>query len=140
MTTTTRINTDIWVSATWEEYLKNIENPIYQKAKGYYYRDEYRIEMTPIGNDHSQDHSIINHAIYLYATLKSIALNGKDNCSYRKPSVVEIQPDLSYYVGEDANAIPWGTGIVNLDEYPAPNLAIDLNVRTCYSLLAQNLI
>ncbi len=126
MTTTTKLTTDTWVSATWEEYLQNIENPVYQKAKGYYYKGEYRIEMTPIGNDHSQDHYIINYAIYLYATLKNIPLNGKDNCSYRQTGVIEIQPDLSCYVGENANAIPWGTGIVNLDEYPAPNLVIEV--------------
>ncbi|MDJ0689943.1 MAG: Uma2 family endonuclease [Xenococcaceae cyanobacterium MO_188.B32] len=126
MTTITKVITDTWVSATWEEYLQNIENPIYKKAKGYYYKDEYRIEMTPIGNDHSKDHSLINYGIHLYAALRSIPLNITDNCSYRKPGVVEIQPDLSCYVDENANAIPWGTGIVNLDKYPAPNLVIEV--------------
>jgi hypothetical protein len=73
-----------WVIGTWAEYLKNIENPAHVKAKGYYYNGKYRIEMTPIGNEHSQDHSIINHAVYLYATLRNIPLTGKDNCSYRQ--------------------------------------------------------
>jgi Uma2 family endonuclease len=126
-TSSTKSIIDIWVSATWDEYLKNIENSIYEKAKGYYYNGQYRIEMTPIGNDHSQDHSIINYAIYLYAILKNIQLNGKDNCSYRKPGVIEVQPDLSFYVGENANAIPWGIGIVNLEEYPSPNLVIEVS-------------
>ncbi len=123
--TTSKINT--WVSANWDEYLENINNPIYEKAKGYYHKGEYRIEMTPIGNDHSQDHSIINHAIYLYATLKGIPLNGKDNCSYRKPGIFEIQPDLSCYIKDNANAIPWGTGIVDLSQYPAPDLVIEVS-------------
>ena len=126
MTTTTKLITDNWVSATWEEYLQNLENPAYRQAKGYYYKGEYRIEMTPIGNDHSRDHSIINYGIHLYAALKNIPLNITDNCSYRQPDVIEIQPDLSCYVGDNANAIPWGTGIVNLDEYPAPNLVIEV--------------
>ncbi|MGV2829552.1 hypothetical protein [Myxosarcina sp. GI1(2024)] len=65
----TKLIIDTWVSATWDEYLQHIERPDCQKAKGYYYDGRYRIEMTLIGNDHSQDHSIINHAIYLYATL-----------------------------------------------------------------------
>jgi Uma2 family endonuclease len=116
-----------WVSATWTEYLKNIENPAHAKAKGYYHNGKYRIEMTPIGNEHSQDHSIINHAVYLYATLRNIPLTGKDNCSYREVSLKEFQPDLSYYVGSNANAIPWGVGIVNLIEYPVPDLVIEIS-------------
>lgn len=116
-----------WVSATWDEYLEKIENPIHDKAKGYYYNSEYRIEMTPIGNDHSRDHAVINHAIYLFATFNNIALNIQDNCSYRKPKVFEIQPDLSCYVGDNANIIPYGTGIVDLDRYPAPDLVIEVS-------------
>ncbi|HHP7229758.1 MAG TPA: Uma2 family endonuclease [Xenococcaceae cyanobacterium] len=127
MTTTfIKENINTWIAASWNEYLQNIENPIYQKAKGYYYNQKYRIEMTPIGNDHSQDHSIVNHAIYLYATLKNIPLNGKDNCSYRQPEIWEIQPDLSYYIGDNANSIPWGTGIVDLNQYPTPDLVIEV--------------
>ncbi len=113
--TSARSTTDIWVTASWNEYLQNIEKAIDNKTKSYYYNGKYRIEMTPIGNEHSQDHFIINYAIYLYATLKSIKLNGKDNCSYRQPGKLEIQPDLSCYVGENANAIPWGTGIVDFE-------------------------
>ncbi|MEM8674285.1 MAG: Uma2 family endonuclease [Cyanobacteria bacterium P01_G01_bin.67] len=118
---------DIWVNATWDEFIKNIEHPACQSAKGYFYQDKYRIEMTPIGNEHSQDHFIINHAIYLYATLKGIPLTGKDNCSYRQVGLREFQPDLSCYVGDNVNAVPWGVGIVNLDEYPVPDLVIEIS-------------
>ncbi|MEY2833282.1 MAG: hypothetical protein RLZZ574_2541 [Cyanobacteriota bacterium] len=118
--------TNTWVIATWDEFLKNIENPAHVKAKGYYYDGKYRIEMTPIGNEHSQDHSIINHAIYLYATLRNIPLTGKDNCSYRQVGLKEFQPDLSYYVGNNANAIPWAVGVVDLNEYPVPDLVIEV--------------
>jgi Uma2 family endonuclease len=114
VTTSTRSIEDTWVSATWDEYVQIIENPIYQKAKGYYHNGQYRIEMTPIGN------SIINYAIYLYATLKNIQLNGRDNCSYRKADLIELQPDLSFYVGENANAIDYGMGIIDLERYPSP--------------------
>jgi Uma2 family endonuclease len=118
------INT--WAIATWDEFLKNIENPAHVKAKGYYHNGKYRIEMTPIGNEHSQDHSIINHVVYLYATLRNIPLTGKDNCSYRQVGLKEFQPDLSYYVGNNANAIPWGVGVVDLNEYPVPDLVIEV--------------
>ena len=125
--TTKKLTTDTWVSATWDEYLEQIDRPDYEKAKGYYYNGKYRIEMTPIGNEHSQDHSIINHAVYLYATVKGIPLTGKDNCSYRKFDLKEFQPDLSCYVGDKASVIPWGVGVVNLDKYPAPDLVIEVS-------------
>ena len=97
---------DTWLVASWDEYLAKITEPIYQTAKGYYYAGQSRIEMTTIGNEHSQDHAIINHAIYLYATLKGIPLTGKDNCSYRCTGSSEFQPDLSYYVQANADAVP----------------------------------
>jgi Uma2 family endonuclease len=118
---------DTWAIANWDEYIKNIEHPACQSSKGYYYQGKYRIEMTPIGNEHSQDHFMIGHAIYLYASLKSIPLTGKDNCSYRQARLREFQPDLSCYIGNNANAIPWGVGIVNLDEYPVPDLVIEVS-------------
>ena len=127
VTTSRKLITDAWVTATWNEYLEDIEQPDYKKAKGYYHDGKYRIEMTPIGNEHSQDHSIINHAVYLYTTLKNIPLTGKDNCSYRQIGLGEFQPDLSCYVGDNANAIPWGVGVVSLDEYPAPDLVIEVS-------------
>ena len=124
---TEQFKVDSWVIATWDEYIENIEHPACKSAKGYYHAGKYRIEMTPIGNEHSQDHSIINHAIYLYATLKGIPLTGKDNCSYRQASLREFQPDLSYYAKDNANAVPWGVGIINLDEYPVPDLVIEIS-------------
>ena len=124
--TTKQLVTNTWAIATWDEFLKNLENPAHVKAKGYYQNGKYRIEMTPIGNEHSQDHSIINHVVYLYATLRNILLTGKDNCSYRQVGLKEFQPDLSYYVGNNANAIPWGVGVVDLNEYPVPDLVIEI--------------
>ncbi|NEO27851.1 MAG: Uma2 family endonuclease, partial [Kamptonema sp. SIO4C4] len=48
------------------------------------------------------------------------------NCTFRKPNVLEAQPDLSYYIGETANAIPHDTSIINLEQFPPPNLAIEI--------------
>jgi Uma2 family endonuclease len=121
-----KLPTDTWVPATWDEYVRSIEDPDRIKAKGYYYHGKLRIEMVPIGNDHASDHTIIILAIHLFAGIKGIDLNGKDNCTYRKTGIRECQPDVSYYVGANANAIPWGTGIIDLDLYPAPNLVIEV--------------
>jgi Uma2 family endonuclease len=122
----TKIPSDTWVVATWEEYIQTIENPSYEKAKGYYYHGHMRIEMPPVGNDHASDHSIIIYAVNLYASIKGIDLNGKDNCTYRKTGSDEAQPDASFYIGENADVIPYGTSIINLDNYPPPDLVIEV--------------
>ena len=126
ITTQSKITTDTWIAITWENYLQLCDDPAYEKAKFYYYNRQARIEMTPIGNDHSRDHGIIGHAIYLYAGLRNIPLNGNDNCSYRKVGVTEAQPDLSFYVGNNADIIPYGTGVIDLTIYPSPNLVIEV--------------
>jgi Uma2 family endonuclease len=60
-----KLPTDTWVNATWDEYIKAISNPIYEKAKGYYYNGRMRLEMSPLGNPHSRDHFIVIAAIAL---------------------------------------------------------------------------
>jgi Uma2 family endonuclease len=122
----TKIATDTWVTATWDEYIQIIENPAYQKAKSYYHDGRMRIEMPPVGNDHASDHTIIIFAVNLFASIKGIALNGKDNCTYRKTGFDDSQPDVSYYIGSSADAVPYGTSIINLDIYPPPSLVIEV--------------
>ena len=118
--------TDSWVLATWDDYINQLNDPIYQQAKGYYYKGHMRIEMSPVSFDHGQDHVIIIFAVNLFVALKQIPATGLDTTTFRKIGVRECQPDVAYYLGESAKAIPSGTGIVNLDQYPAPNLVIEI--------------
>ncbi|MBD2102054.1 Uma2 family endonuclease [Leptolyngbya sp. FACHB-261] len=122
----TPISTEEWLPATWQDYLAILAAPTYQNAKTYYYNDRLRIEMAPVGYDHSSDNNVISFAISLFASLKGIPLNGLINCSFRKPEIHECQPDLAYYLGESAQAIPRGTGIVDLGRYTPPQLAIEI--------------
>ncbi|MHC5597228.1 MAG: Uma2 family endonuclease [Nostoc sp.] len=122
----TQLATDIWIAATWDEYIQVIENPASEKAKGYYHNGHMRIEMPPVGNDHASDHITIIFAVNLFASIKGITLNGKDNCTYRKIGFKEAQPDVSYYIGENADVIPYGTSIISLDIYPPPDLVIEV--------------
>lgn len=120
------LKTETWIDGSWEDYLKTLESIPDEKGKSYYYHQQYRLEMTPLGSDHSKDHGIISYSIYLFSTLKEIELNGHDNCTFRKQKFREAQPDLAFYIGDNTNSIPWGTSIVNLDQYPAPNLVIEI--------------
>jgi len=38
----------------------------------------------------------------------------------------EAQPDASYYIGENADIVPWGTSIIDLDIYSPPDLVIEV--------------
>jgi Uma2 family endonuclease len=122
----TQLKTDTWIVMPWQQYLEVIEDPIYQKAKGYYYRGNLRIEMLPVSFDHSKDHILFIVATGLYAALKQIPINSLDTCSFRKSGLRECQPDIACYVKDKAQAIPAGTGIVNLDQYPPPDLVIEI--------------
>ena len=120
------IATDTWVIASWNEYIQMIEAPRLEKAKGYYDNGRMKIEMPPVGNDHASDHTIIIFAVNLFASIKGIPLNGKDNCTYRKTGIQEVQPDVSYYIGENADVVPYGTSIIDLNIYLRPDLAIEV--------------
>jgi Uma2 family endonuclease len=123
---TTILQTDTWVKASWDKYLSQVEQSGYEKAKGYYFDGWMRIEMLPVGFDHSTDHGLLALAIGLYGVLKGIPFRVLDNCSFRKTGQSEFQPDLSYYVGDRAQLIPHGTNIVNLDRYAPPDLVVEI--------------
>ncbi|NDJ20639.1 Uma2 family endonuclease [Nostoc sp. B(2019)] len=122
----TKLPTDSWTVATWDEYIQVVENPAYEKAKGYYHNGRMRIEMPPIGNDHASDHTIITFAVNLFCSIKDILVKGLTNCTYRKTGFNEAQPDISYYIGDNADVIPYGTSIISLDIYPPPTLVIEI--------------
>lgn len=126
--------TDTWIKATWDEYLQVIDDPAYEKAKGYYYNGRMRIEMAALGNPHSRDHYIVIAGVALFASVKGIDVDGHDNCTYRKTGSAEIQPDVSFYFGSNSEAIPWDATIISLDDYPPPDLVIEV----AYSSLADD--
>ncbi|MDR9403306.1 MAG: Uma2 family endonuclease [Halothece sp. Uz-M2-17] len=122
----TKIPTDTWITGSWDNYLQVLADLTDEKAKSYYYNHQMRIEISPVGNDHVSDHNIVIYAVNLFAAIHNIDLNGKDNCTYRKTGVREAQPDVSFYIAETAETIPWGTGIVDLEQYPPQTLVIEV--------------
>jgi Uma2 family endonuclease len=121
-----KVLTDTWVKATWEDFIRLVENPMYAKAKGYYFNGQMRVETVGTGPDHAADNGIVHVGIVLFCALKGIPIKGLINCSYRKTGVREAQPDISYYVGDRTPLAPQGSSIVNLDEVPPPDLAIEI--------------
>lgn len=122
-----QISIETWQFASWDEFVTIADDPASSKLKGYYYQSRMRFEPMSTGSDHSKDHTTIILSVGLYAAIKGIAINGHDGCSYRRAGSDEFQPDISYYIGENANAIPWGTRVVDLNVYPLPNLVIEIS-------------
>lgn len=121
---------DTWVAASWDEYIQTIEDPACETARGYYYQGHMRLEMLPVGHDHSKDDGTISLAVNLFGIAKAIPLKILPNCSYRKVGVGECQPDVSYYVGDRAQLIPQGTSVIDLNRFPAPDLVIEVAATT----------
>lgn len=123
--------TDTWIPVTWANYLTVSEDPACENTKGYYHNGQMRIEsMAALGNPHSRDHYIVLAAISIFASLRSLDLDGHDNCSYRKAGYSEVQPDASFYLGANAEVIPWDTTVIDLTIYPPPDLVIEVAVSS----------
>jgi len=123
----TQIPLDRWLPATWDEFVKLADDPASGKLKSYYYRSQMRFEPMSTGSDHSNDHALILFAVSFFAAQHGIPMTAKDGCSYRKAEFIEFQPDASYYIGKNAEAIPWGTRVVDLNIYPCPDLVIGIS-------------
>lgn len=124
--TQTKLPTEEWVTATWDEYIQVSGDPQLEKAKCYYYSGQLRIEMTPQGYDHSYDNFSIGAAIALFSGFRVIPISAVTNCSFRKANEAEAQPDLAFYIGDKAEIIPPNSSVVDLDVYPPPDLVIEI--------------
>ncbi|NMF58269.1 Uma2 family endonuclease [Pseudanabaena yagii] len=123
----TKTPLDTWLAVPWEEFVNIADAPDSNKLKSYYYNGKMRLENMSTGSDHSNDHALIMFAIAFFSAHQRIPMTAKDGCSYRKSGHTEFQPDASYYVGDKADVIPWGTRIIDLEQYPLPDLVIEIS-------------
>lgn len=124
------LETDIWVKASWEEFLALAENPDYEKGRFYYDKGDFRIEMSPIGSSHSQDNNVISNVVSLYATVKNIRIKGLINGSFRKPGIREFQPDLAFYIGSEFRFPPRTNSPIDLQEFEPPTLVVEFGATS----------
>ncbi|MGQ9870113.1 Uma2 family endonuclease [Leptodesmis sp.] len=130
MVATQEMITDSWVRASWEEFLVQAERPEYEQARCYYDNGCMRIETMPVGSGHSQDNTVLAQTVSLYGTVKNIRIKGFTNGSFRKRGVRECQPDLAFYVGADFQIPPKTSQPVDVDQFGAPHLAIEIASTT----------
>ena len=124
------LETDIWVKASWSEFLALAENPNYEKGQFYYYRGYMRSEMSPVGPLHARENSIVSSVVKLFATLRNIRIVELINASFRKPGAGEFQPDLSYYIGSDFQLPPRTNTPINLNEFQPPKLIVEIGATS----------
>ncbi|MER3477498.1 MAG: hypothetical protein C4287_14675 [Leptolyngbya sp. ERB_1_2] len=123
----TQVPADTWIPATWDEFIQASNDPSHGQVKAYYHNGQMRLEsMAALGNPHSRDHFTLIGAVFLFASLRDIDIDGHDNCTYRKTGYLEVQPDTSLYIGANVEAIPWEAKIIDLDIYPPPDLVIEV--------------
>lgn len=119
-----------WTPTEWDEFIQLTAQPAYQQCKAYYHRRQMRIEAMPTGSDHAEAHSLLILLVGLYCMMKGIPVRSRDACTYRKTGVEEFQPDISYHVGDNANTIPKGTRLVDLEAYPQPDVVVEVSDTT----------
>jgi Uma2 family endonuclease len=126
-----------WVSATWDEFVEVSNRPEFEKAKGYYFDGKMRIETCDswvedmgVSPNHALDNTILMFAINLFCMVHGIPLDGLTNGTYRRSDHKEVQPDISYYVGDRVELTPRGNNLMNLDESPLPDLSIEIAVSS----------
>lgn len=130
VTSNPNLVTDVWVKASWEEFVASAERPDLEKARFYYDRSEMRIEMAAVGAVHGRDNSIVSNVVSLFATVKNLRIVEYTNASFRKVGVRECQPDSAFYIGSDFRLPPRTNTPINVDEFGAPSLAIEVASTT----------
>ncbi|MEM6716252.1 MAG: Uma2 family endonuclease [Cyanobacteria bacterium P01_D01_bin.6] len=123
-------HTDIWVTATWPQFLATVDSETYQTGRAYYDHGYMRIEMAPLGSAHGQDNSLISTVVTLYGLAKNLPVKELINTSFRKTGVRECQPDLAYYVGSDLPSLPRDNAPIDIDQFGAPKLVIEVGATS----------
>ncbi|MEO0396683.1 MAG: Uma2 family endonuclease [Cyanobacteria bacterium P01_A01_bin.137] len=118
--------TDTWVPIAWADYVALIDGPACDKARCYYESGEMRIEMAPLGPSHGRDNAILSKVVSLFATFRMIRVAEYVNCTFRKVSSRDAQPDLAFYLGKDTRFPPCNNEPVNVDIYGVPQLMIEI--------------
>lgn len=122
----TQVSLDRWIQMSWTDYLDYLEDPQLKKTKSYYHRGHGRFEMLPVGFGHGKNHMAVASVINLFCAMKAIPLCMVDTTTLRKTNLDDSQPDISVWTGTKVSAIPYETGIVNLDRYPTPDLVVEI--------------
>ena len=123
---------DIWVKASWAEFMALADDPSLEKARFYYDRSFMRIEMSPVGPTHAHENAIVSKVIGIFAALENIVIYEYINCSFRRKNHAEFQPDIAFYIGSALKLPPKNNTPVNLNESDLPSLVVEISSSTIH--------
>ncbi len=124
------IVSDRWVKATWDEFMALADDPSLEKSRFYYDNHKMRIEMSPVGQIHAHENSIVSNVVRLFATIRNIRIYEYTNCSFRKKGESECQPDIAFYLGDDLKLPPRNNAPVDLNKFDLPTLIVEISSTT----------
>ena len=124
------VTTDAWVKADWAEFLTLAAQFTDETARFYYDNHAMRVETMLIGSGHSQANTILTLVVTLYGAVKNIRLKGFTNGSFRQAGVRECQPDLAFDVGDGFQIPPKTSQPIEINEFGAPHLVIEVAATT----------
>lgn len=73
---------DVWVNATWDEFISFSERAEFKKAKAFYFNGQMRIEAMGVGADPARDNSILALVVSLFCITMGISIESFTNVSY----------------------------------------------------------
>jgi Uma2 family endonuclease len=127
---TPEILTETWQPMSWQDFQQLTDKIEYKNGRFYYDQGYMKIEMSPLGINHSRDNSVVARLVSLFATLKNIQVVEFTNVTLRKAQVQESQPDSAFYLGEVPNLPPRSNEPIDLNQYAPPTLVIEVASTT----------
>ena len=127
---TSQIQTDTWVKATWEEFVAAMDDPQYEEGRGYFDNGYMRIEMAPLGSGHGRQNSVVMDVVSLFATFRNIRLVKFINSSFYKLGERGCQPDIAFYVGANFQIPPQNNSPIDVNIFGPPTLAVEISGST----------
>jgi Uma2 family endonuclease len=124
------ITTDQWISIQWADYLNILEAPQLEEARCYFDDGWMRVEMSPLDALHGRENSIVSTLVVLYATLKDLRMVEPTNTTFRETGRQDAQPDIAFYVGQGIDLPPQDNRPIDVLQYGAPQLVIEIASTT----------
>ncbi|MGJ3250933.1 MAG: Uma2 family endonuclease [Elainellaceae cyanobacterium] len=124
------ILSDVWVQATWDDFVAASNAPEYEAGRFYFDQDQMRIEMAPLGAGHGRQNSVVLRVIGLFAALRMIRIAEFINCSFYKAGERGCQPDIAFYMGADFQLPPQNNEPVSVEEFGPPTLVVEIGSST----------
>lgn len=129
--------TETWQPMTWQDFCQLADQPQYEKGRFYFNHGYMKLEMSPLGINHSRDNSVVAKVVSLFATLKNIPVLEFTNVTLRRTGRQEAQPDSSFYLGDIQNLPLCSNEPINLEQYTPPTLVIEIASTTLSDDLGQ---